>query len=225
MFNNAVRGSILILLIVGVAFVSGGIMAGQIAGGFDRAAERIEKLTPATTMLLMDSLPGREVLVEGQISRHNPAQLRTFMVYIWEKYRPDSDSSDDDDDSAWIEQERVTPPLLLELAGGGPVRIENSDYSLSGAKIIYDGDELRYQVFEGGDPVIAVGVLTSNDEPPRMAAEFIARGTKAEYVADQRGMASGGRRFGGIFMGLGGIFVVGALALGFRSWWTKVHKT
>lgn len=198
-------------------------MTSQTAGSFDSEAERIEKFTPANSRILMDSPPGREVLVEGQISRHNPAQLRSFMVYIQEKYHRDSDSSDDDDDSAWIEQERVTPPLLLELSGGGPVRVENNNYRLSGAKIIQDSDELRYQALEGGDPVIAVGVLASNGEPPHITAEFIARGTKAEYVADQHGVASSMRRFGGIFIGLGSIFVLAGLVVGVRSWWAKVH--
>ena len=218
MFNSSERGVIFVFLIVGIPFFGAGILIGRLTTGHEQSAARIEEFSPATTTGLADTPPGQEVLIEGRVSRSNPTQLRSFMAYIEEAYHPDSDSNDDDDDAYWVEQDRVTPPLLLELAGGGPVQIEHSGYRLETTKIIDEGGNIRYRVLEANDPIVAVGLLVSTAEPPRLAAEFIALGDQAEYIAAQRSAATTTRLMSLIFMTLGGIFIVIGLVVGVRSW-------
>jgi hypothetical protein len=111
--------------------------------------------------------------------------------------------------------ERVTPPLLLELADG-LVQIENSSYNLQGGRTVerqsFWDQEIRYRGIEAGDHVIAVGTLFSTAEPPQVSAEFIYRGTRAQYISGQRSMAVIGLVGGIVSAVVGGVLILWGLA-------------
>jgi hypothetical protein len=153
-------------------------------------------------------------LVEGHISSRNAVRSHDFVAYIRERRAVDEDNA-----GSWSVSERVTPPLLLELPDG-LVRIENDDYELQDTHII-EGERAfgepsttRYKGFAVGDPVVAVGVLTSRAELPQIEADFVARGTRESYIAR--------RRSGGAIFCIGSI-VVAALG-GLILMWDRVSE-
>jgi hypothetical protein len=142
--------------------------------------------------------PGSVVLIEGQISPLNPPRYRDFISYVREEYRGTSA----DGSAIWSEDQRLTPALLIDLAGG-KVRIANNDYRL-------DSPHQRWQdsttliansggVVEGAKrytgltvfrPVTAIGVLENGPNGPELRSSFVFGGTRAEYIATQLGAAA-----------------------------------
>src|SRR5690349_7971963 len=99
----------------GLIFLTIGILLATVGAQQAGAeAERAERLRPLSVAMLDDSQPGREALIEGRISARNPSLFQQFVAYIREEYR----GSDDQDREKWEEDERRTPPLLIELADG-----------------------------------------------------------------------------------------------------------
>jgi hypothetical protein len=183
-------------LLTGILFVGGALLCGMV-GLFasSQAGRRVQQLTPAPIARLEAMQPGEEVLVEGRISSGSAVQGSGFVAYVREERRVDEEG----DTGSWSVRERVTPPLLLELREGW-VQIENDDYDLVDAKTVEERDDLsepserRYKGLERGDSVIAVGVLVAQREHPSIEADFVARGTRENYIARRR---TGGRIFCG----------------------------
>jgi hypothetical protein len=215
------------LPVFGVIFVCGALLCGGLTWYSSiRAANRVKGLTPVTTVAaLTDSQPGRQVLVEGYVSSHNPVQLESlgFVAYIREGREIHTDDKGTPAPGSWSVRERVTPPLLLELSDG-LVQIENDDYDLengrtSEGETSFSGrySDTRYKGIEVGDAVIAVGVVGEGAERPPIKADFIARGTQASYVASQR---SGGIIFfviSVVVAVVGGIFLMWDRVIGLFS--------
>jgi hypothetical protein len=170
-----------------------------------RAANHVARLTPATLAGLVASQPGQEALVEGQVSRENPLRSTSygFVAYLRKEREIENDEGTPAPGS-WSVRERVTPPLLLDVSGS-LVQIENDDYELVDAETIEEEPGLdrysdtRYEGLKIGTPVVAVGVVVTSREVPRIDAEFIARGTQASYVAR--------RRKGGLLVCVGSLLV------------------
>lgn len=182
--------------LAGILFVAGALLCGLV-GLFasSRAGRRVQQLTPAPIARLEAMQPGEEVLVEGRISSGSAVQDSGFVAYV----REERTVYEDGDAGSWSVRKRVTPPLLLELRESW-VQIENDDYDLVDAKTVeerYDLSEpskTRYKGLKRGDSVIAVGVLVAHREYPSIEADFIALGTREEYIARRR---TGGRIFYG----------------------------
>ena len=204
----------LVLLILGGSFLTVGILIFKLGPpSFEREAERLAGFRPVEATVLSDLRSGREVLVEGRISAENRILHYSFVAYNIEDREVDSDG-----DESWVWRSAETPPLLLELADG-PVEIE-AGYRLNAAQTSRREGEVRYSGLETGDPVIAVGVLTSQVEPPQIAAEFIAYGTQASYIASVRRQALFGRIFGLVFALIGlGLLVGGVMNV--RGAWRR----
>jgi hypothetical protein len=181
------------LPVVALFFVGGALLCGLLTlCSSIRAANRVARLTPATLAELAAGEPGREVLIEGKISGENPIRSTAygFVAYL-RKEREIEDDEGTPSPGSWSVRERVTPPLLLDLSGS-LVQIENDDYELADGEIIEEDPGLdRYSdtLYEGlkiGTPVITVGAVVPSREVPHIKADFVARGTRASYVTEQR---------------------------------------
>jgi hypothetical protein len=205
----------LIFLALGIFLATAG------AQQADADAERAEQLSPLTVAALEDSRPGREVLIEGRISERNPSLFRQFVAYVREEYR----GSDDDDREKWQEDERRTPPLLIEVADG-TVSLANNNYALDNPPHVWHDSETsrvwngftgegtkRYRGFQAGDLALAIGTLASGSEGLELQAEQVYGGTRSSYIADRRQAAVWMPRIGGIF----GLFGLAITLAGI--WW------
>lgn len=211
------------LVLFGLLFVALGVFMGVFVAGDARAsAERAERLTLANAAALEGAPAGAELLVEGQVSPRNQAHFRDFVAYVREEFR----GADTNGDEKWAEDERVTPPLLLEA--GGAVRLANADYRLEGPHERWQEEGLnwssrteegtkRYRGFVAGRPAIAIGTAQPGAEGNELHAELVYGGTRAEYIAGQRASA-GIFPWVGLAVGLAGAAVsfIGAWVL--RRW-------
>lgn len=166
----------LLLACVGVLFVLAGPGLGvgisSIAG---KDIARIKRLEPVTVAGLRGGMVGGEVLLEGRISANMPAQFRDYVAYIHEV---DTNTRVGKED--WDEVERVTPPLVIDLADG-TVRIENSTYNFGIMSTTTAGND-KYRGVKAGDPVVVLGVLNANDDTVNITADTLAPGTVASYL-------------------------------------------
>lgn len=194
-------GTTLFLIVFGLIFVAVGagisIFGSRAAATAADRAEQMEPLTPGS--LEMRAI-GSEVLIEGQLSSRNNRLFREYVAYIREEYR----GSDDDGDPEWVEDERRTPPLLIEVGGvrTAPVQIGNDDYVLKRTheswqesnRLTWNGlsgeGTKRYSGLIAGRAVMAIGTVQRGLEGLELQAEFIFGGTRAEYIADQRSAAT-----------------------------------
>jgi len=212
----------LILPVLGFIFAGiGAALLWYFVPLLNQAAARIEGLAPLTAVLLANSPPGQIGLIEGRISERNRTQFRLFVAYVRYEYQ----GEDDDGDSQWVEDERVTPPLLLDLPGGR-VQLENSDYDLQGDLIEWlsepnlTWDRLNregtksYRGFERGNPVLAVGAIVQGATGRELRAEWLYRGTRTEYIEDQRSSTEVASWIGWDFVLIGAV----AFSLGMWLW-------
>ena len=212
----------LILPVLGFIFAGiGAALLGYFVPLLNQAAARIEGLAPLTAVLLANSPPGRTGLIEGRISERNPTQFRLFVAYVRYEYQ----GEDDDGDSQWVEDERVTPPLLLDLPGGR-VQLENSDYDLQGDLIEWlsepnlTWDRLNregtksYRGFERGNPILAVGAIVEGATGREFRAEWLYRGTRTVYIEGQRSSTEVASWIGWVFILIGAV----AFSLGMWLW-------
>jgi hypothetical protein len=141
--------------------------------------------------------PGTVVLIEGRISPLNQPHYRDFIAYMREEYR----GLNPDGSAIWSEDQRATPQLQIDLAGGS-VRIANSDYRLDSPHQRWQDSETlvssgvgiggtrRYTGLIVGRPVTAIGVLVAGPDGPELRTSFVFGGTRAEYIATQLGAAA-----------------------------------
>jgi hypothetical protein len=217
-----IRGNLAGCLILPfIALMFGFVAVMLIVSGRDaaREAELVSQLSPLSATVLEDSPPGRTALIEGRISERNQQRFREFVVYVREEYR----GSDDDGDPEWYEDERVTPPLLVELTDGR-VQIENADYRLEQPPVTWQEDSAlrwngisgegtkRYTGFVAGDPVTAMGTVVQGREGRALNAEWLYGGSRADYIADKESDAATLPWIGGA-LGL-----VSAILLGVAGW-------
>jgi hypothetical protein len=184
-------------------------------------AERAEQLQPMTAAALDDSPSGREALIEGRISARNPSLFQQFVAYVREEYR----GSDDEDREKWEEDERRTPPLLIEVADGA-VPLADDHYALdnpphtwqeSQSTRVWNGltgeGTKRYRGFQAGDQALAIGTLVQGSEGMELRAERVYGGTRSGYIAERRQAARWMPWLGGIFGLVGAGIALGGV------WW------
>jgi hypothetical protein len=187
----------LFLILFGAVFVAVGVWIGVFgARAAAAAADRAEHLRPLSAAALEDATPGRDALLEGQISEHNAARFREMAAYVREEYR-----GSDDDGEQWSEDERVTPRLLLDLADGR-AQIGNTDYIIEAPPVqwqesraltwngITNEGTKRYRGFAAGNTVTAIGTIVAGREGSELRAEVLSGGDRAAYIARQRGSAA-----------------------------------
>ncbi|WP_129627486.1 hypothetical protein [Candidatus Oscillochloris fontis] len=206
----------LMLSIMGLIFVGVGIFTGFfLSRDAQNEAERVAALAPMTRQAVERAAPGSPVLIEAVVSRRNPATFRTFVAYVREEYHGRDSDGDDD----WREDERVTPPLLLDL-DGGVVAISNADYRISryhekwqeGTTLYWNGlkgeGTKRYTGLVAGGPLLVIGTIQDGREGNTIHAERVFGGSQAEYIENQRSTARFLPFFGLIF-GVVGLILLG----------------
>jgi hypothetical protein len=171
------------------------IVAIAYAGLAAREAARVERLLPLTLASLRDLKVGREALIEGHISAQNPALLQDFVAYVREEYRGRGKNR------SWVEAERRTPPLLIDLSDG-IVALADEPYELDLPAHTWEEPDTqdwlgvpregarRHYGFRAGDAVLAVGRLAPGRAGLVLRAEWLAGGTRAEYLAARRHAAA-----------------------------------
>ncbi|EFO79588.1 hypothetical protein OSCT_2714 [Oscillochloris trichoides DG-6] len=203
--------------IMSLIFLGVGIFTGFfLSRDAQNEAERVAKLTPMTRMALERAAVGTPVLLEAQVSSRNPTKFRSFVAYVREEYR----GRDSDGDADWREDERVTPPLLLDL-DGGVVQIGNGDYRISRSHekwqesntLFWNGlsgeGTKRYAGLVAGGKLLVIGTIQRGREGNTVQAEQVFGGTQAEYIENQRSTARFLPFFGLIF-GVIGLIMLGA---------------
>jgi hypothetical protein len=190
---------------------------------FNQEAARIEPLTPLTASTLAESPLGQEALIEGRVSERNPTQFRLFVAYVRYEYRGDNDEGK----SKWVEDERITPPLWLDLPGGR-VQLANDNYPLHGQKVIWQSEPTlhwnisnsegtkSYEGFERSNPILAGGVVVEGVEGRQFKAAWLYGGTRAGYIEDQYSSVTVVWWVGLAFIGVGAILLAIAAWLFFR---------
>lgn len=211
------------LMFGGLIFVIGGISVGIFTTRTaQQAAERAARLPAATVQDIERSAIGAEVLVEGVIDARNPTRVRSFVAYVREEYRG-IDTTDNRE--VWKEDERWTPPLIIQVADG-VVWMANDTYRIEEPPVQWqESDRLewngfsgegtkRYRGFEVGNVVTVLGRVIDELEGRAIETEFVFGGTRDQYLAYQRttaaltpiaGLISGGI---GIALILGGLWLL-----------------
>lgn len=174
---------------------------------YSARAARAERLEPISAVALADIAPGREVLLEGQISSRTPALYRSFVAYTREEYRSSQlgwlggDSS-----QRWEVVEQSTPPLVIALADG-EARIANDDYALDTTAFTFreagptvTKGAVQSRGYRVGDPALILGTVVDAGGQRAVRAEFIYAGTRATYVAEMRALARRSLPIGGVFL-------------------------
>jgi hypothetical protein len=185
----------------------------------NQEAERVETLPSLSAAAVAAGPPGREGLLEGRISERNPTYFRSFVAYVRYEYR----GQDKDGADQWVEDERVTPALWLDVPGGR-VQLENNTYSLQGDLIRWQAEPLlrwdsfsqegtkSYRGIERGNSVLAVGTVVEGAAGHLFRAELLYRGTRTSYSEGQRSSAR-------LVGWLGGAFsLIGLILLGLGGW-------
>ena len=211
-------GSLLLLGIGLIFLVAGGALAIFGARQATAEADRAERLAPLGIETIDDSRPGREALVEGRIGARNQPLFQDFVAYVREEYR-----GDEDDKEKWVEDERRTPPLQIELKDG-IVELADDQYTFDNPPhrwqepggLTWNGfsgeGTKRYSGFWRGDAVVAIGTLVEGSEGLELRAERVFGGTRAGYIAARRSAAAFLPWFGG------GFALLGAVVAGLGVW-------
>jgi hypothetical protein len=210
--------------IVGAFFmVIGVVIAIVVTTMAGSAAARAENLEPLSATALESATIGSEALIEGRISRRNQPVFRNFVAYIREEYR----GSDDDGDDEWVEDERRTPPLVVEVAGG--IIDIGSGYDIREPHESWtESDILRWNGISGEGTkrysgllversAMAIGTVAAGSEGRMLQAEFIYGGSRAEYIQGQRTIARFAPWFGGCFCMIGLVIVVSGVVATLRG--------
>jgi hypothetical protein len=189
----------------GLLFGLVGAVLGALWTQFDPAAEgrAIPQLSAAA---LSDSAAGREALVEGRLSERNRPGEHGLLVYAREELRGRGD------DEAWVEAERFAPRLLVELPDGLAEVLSEGALLQSPPRAVEEASSVRVVGFGPGDPVVVVGRVADGPEGSVLAAELIAGGTRADYLA-----GLGAQRH--VLLWIGGPFALLGLIFGGLGAW------
>jgi hypothetical protein len=158
-----------------------------------------------------------KALLEGRVSKLNPLQFRSFVAYTRREYRGSECSPSDDGlecTDIWVYDESVTPPLWLDFSGG-QVQLANNNYIIwvpsttwQSTERLVENETKKYEGFEIGDPVLAVGHLVEAAERRAFQAQRLYNGNRDSYLAvesEKTRIISG---LGTILMLIGGLIAL-----------------
>jgi hypothetical protein len=171
-------------LIVGgigaVLALAGTLVATYAPGAVAARHERMQALPSPGIAALTDTLPGREVLVDGLIASDQPVLLRNFVAFVKEE---EQRGRSDDDPKEWKVRERQAPPLHIVLTGDDATRVVNFGYGLWGAKTVWRDEskiiDTRYTGLVAGEAV----VIHARTATGGLEAIEVASGTRTSYLA------------------------------------------
>ncbi len=211
----------LVLGFIGTVFV---LLGGGFLWGYSYAQQEIElaEQTPLSTTAQLASTPsGTLAAVEGQISEQNTSHFEGLVAYTQHQYQGVHCDDDDDCEEVWLETERVTPALWLDLPDGR-VRVGNTDYELLGPPEVWqttssliEYSTLEYQGFRRGNAVYVLGEVNTNDGV-NLNAKFLHGGSQQDYLLTQSEEAVFFLWMGGFFAGIGLFFLIVAIVTALR---------
>lgn len=179
---------------------------------------------------LSQAPPGAAAMIEGKIAERNPLHAEGFAVYRRQLYQGERCSSQGGTatpkcEAVWTEEERVTPPVWLDLADGR-IRLANADYALyhppavwqSTGALIKD-QTVRYEGFKINSPVFAQGTVIVDEADSVLKADFLYGGSRDAYFSDQRSANNVFFWLGVAFTGIGStvLLVLGVSLLVWRK--------
>jgi hypothetical protein len=205
--------------LVVAAMIVGGVGAVLLAAGLvtstvfprliDAEGARIASLPRLDAAALEGPAPGRELLVEGRVSRAQPALFREFVAYSrQEREQTDGPSK------PWNGRERKTPPLAIDVDGGA-IRVVNANYDIRDPVSVWDDPrvngriETRYIGLVPGEPVLIVGKTAAGG----VEASFVSTGTRQSYLEAEASRRVVARWLGGLLTGVGALLLIVAAAL------------
>jgi hypothetical protein len=214
----------LIFGLVGAIFLVIGIPFTWVGSSLSREATQTEALPVLTVASLQNSSVGRQAVLEGRLSERNPLLFQSFVAYIRREYRgehcervDDDDNFDDNDyrcEAIWVEDQRMTPALWLDLADGR-VQLINTNYYIQHAPLtlqlpdlLIENETKSYHGFKIGNPVFVKGRVSSHAEGPAFEADFLYGGDRVSYLSNQRVGANLFFWLGLIFSSIGGLLLL-----------------
>jgi hypothetical protein len=175
-------------LIVGgiglVLAIAGALVATYAPGAVAARHARMTALPSPDAVVLADTPPGREVLIDGRIAPDQPVLFRNFVAFIKEEEERGKSS---DDRKEWKVRERRAPPLHIARSGDESTRVVNVAYGLWGAKNSWRDEsqiiDTRYSGLVAGEAVVVHGRTAAGG----LEAIEVASGTRASYLAEIAG--------------------------------------
>jgi hypothetical protein len=185
----------LLSIVVGVGYL---FILPRLASG---AKARIRAQEPMSAAALAASPPGGPVLLEGLVGAENETHYRTMVAY-----RRTVPMDGPDGRVYQLEQDRVAPPLRIDLPGGS-VTVQGG-YRIEEPSRTWVTKQYNYGGFDRGDTVLVVGEQAPDGS---IRAELIAGGTRSDYLFE-RSLERWGFYVGGLCaVVLGALVAAGAL--------------
>lgn len=208
----------LVMTGIGAIFLAVGLIFWLSSPGAYQELERVASLPQLSAVQLADTRPGVEAVIEGRAAERNELHRQGFVAYISRQYQGERCETDDDGnrdcESIWQENERVTPALWLDVAGGR-ARLSNNNYAIENPPAAWQSTEglrsyetVRLEGFKINDPVFAIGQVVASSDGPALQASLIFGGTRQDYLTYKRAQADSMYRGGLVFGGLGGLMVL-----------------
>ncbi len=209
--GGGLRVAGLILGGIGLVFaVAGTIVAVYAPPAIAARHAQLLALPSPDAVVLADTPPGREILIEGRIAADQPVLFRNFVAFVKEE---EERGKSDDDDRTWKVRDRQAPPLHIERAADESVRVVNVGYGMWGAKTVWRDEskiiDTRYAGLVARESVVVHGRTAAGG----IEAIEVASGTRASYLATVAGNADVAWWLGVGFVSLGSIMSVAGTGL------------
>lgn len=196
----------------GVFLIAGGLITALLPGAVASHGEAVARLSVATLATLNE--PGTQVLLEGWISDRTPTSdqppLVTYRAYHLVPQRPEGTLQ-------WQSRYTHTPQLWVKIPGG-EVEIVPGYTLRSAPSKVEVGRDRYYDGFQGGDPVLVLGILEQRGDIPVVGSAQISFETQATYLAALGEDEAGVRWLGFLFLGLGSLASGVAMVTGYGAW-------
>lgn len=148
-----------------------------------QATEQAADLPLLNAAQLSQASPGTVALIEGKIAERNTLHAEGFVVYLRRLYRGErcdiqSGTATPKCEDVWTEEERVTPPVWLDLPDGR-IRLANADYALQRPPAVWQStgtlikdQTVRYEGFKLNNPVLPRARSSLTGQAPRSGPIF-----------------------------------------------------
>ena len=214
-----------------VSMVSGfiGIIFTLVGAGFlwghsntQNEIRLVEQIPLVTATRLMDMSSDTSVAIEGRVSERNTSHngLVVYTIFQYRGYECDDEDSNDCEE-VWLQTERVTPALWLDLPDGR-VRIGNNDYwafhepkKWQTTENLIEMETLEYRGFPIGSPVFVLGKVSKTDGVV-LNADILFGGSRQDYLDSQTEEANVLLLMGVVFGGFGLLFITIAIGTAIR---------
>ncbi|MCL4300069.1 MAG: hypothetical protein KJ077_30325 [Anaerolineae bacterium] len=219
--------TVLFFGLLGGLFLLIGLGLLVISTRLSEATRQAAALPLLNAVQLSQTPAGAVAVIEGKIAERNPLHAEGFVVYRRQLYRGERCSSQGGTatpncEAVWTEEERVTPPVWLDLVDGR-IRLANADYALYRPPSVWQSTEglikdrtVRYEGFKINSPVFAQGIVVVGEAASTFKADFLYGGSRDAYFSDQRSASNVFFWLGAAFTAIGGgvlvVLVVNLLA-------------